>query len=284
MPDPDETEQPQQETPEAEPQVQEQPPQQVAAPAPKPGGKVIPVPTGDFKKIKDEARERGRREALSELDQHAVQAGFTSMADALGALAKIKQGVPQQHQATRSQPQEKPTMPKNPENKTLTPAQGKGAADSARHAEERAKMRKQWRREEKQRRHLERELKAAEASKELQRELFNMGVRDVDYVERLIARQLAGKSEEEIAKFLKEELTVYVTDTVRKERPYLFGEVVAPANTGTNGSKPDGSQPATPAAGQPGVQAAQEQQFDARNATPQQVQERLRKLGLNPYM
>src|SRR3990172_1532555 len=56
--------------------------------------KVQQVKHSDFKRIKDEARVKGRREALTELDQAAVAAGFTSYADALNALAELKKSPP----------------------------------------------------------------------------------------------------------------------------------------------------------------------------------------------
>lgn len=168
-----------------------------------------------------------------------------------------------------------------PKQETKTPDKTKAAVESTRVAEERVKMRKQWKREERQRRELQRQLDAKEAEMQLHHEMFGFGIKDVDYAHRLLVRELAGKSEEEIAAFNR---TAFY-EGLRKDKPYLFGEVTAPATTGTtDAAKANGQVPTPPPAGQPTTQAAQQQQFDARTATPAQVQERLKSLGLNPYM
>jgi len=89
---------------------------------------------------------------------------------------------------------------------------------------------------------------------------------------------MAGKTEEELSKFDRKAFF----DGIRKDRPYLFGERVQPATTGTNGAAADGSDPKTPAAGAPVVEVAKEQRFDAMKAKPEEVQARMNKLGLNP--
>ena len=113
----------------------------------------------------------------------------------------------------------------------------------------------------------------------LREELYRAGVHDVDYALRLLTRQLEGKSEEEIGAFDRDAFY----KGLRTEKPYLFGETVAPATTGTNGSTPDGFAPAVPAPGGAAVEQAQRDQFDARKAKPNEIVDRLRALGLNPH-
>lgn len=240
-------------------------------------GKVLQVPHSDFKKIKEEARERGRREALAELDAVAVEAGFESHADALKKLGELKKHASK----TEAQPSPPETQQMTkPADKKDAKAADKQARESQRLADERSKLRKDWRAAQRSKRDLQRQLDHKDAQMELQKEAYQAGLTDVDYGIRLLTRELAGKSVEEVAKFDRKKFF----DDLRAQKPYLFGEKVVPATTGTNGSKGDGSQPATPDASKPVVDAAKGAQFDARTATKEQYEEHLRKLGLNPHV
>lgn len=238
--------------------------------------KVQQVKHSDFKRIKDEARTKGRREAITELDQAARAAGFTSYADALKALAEFKKSPPAKPAMIQPQPQGTQTMSTKPKTDTQADQQ---RIEALKASEERAIMRKQWRTEERRRRELQDQLDAKEAEMSLREELYRAGVHDVDYALRLLTRQLEGKTEEEIGAF---DRSAFYTG-LRKEKPYLFGETVSPATTGTNGVRPDGSAPAAPPPGGAAVDQAQANQFDARKAKPQEISDRLRALGLNPH-
>jgi len=239
--------------------------------------KVQQVKHSDFKRIKDEARAKGRQQALSELDQAAQAVGFTSHSDALRALAELRKSPVAKPVTIVPQPQGTQTMSIKP--KTDTKAADQQRIEALRAAEERTTMRKQWRMEERRRRELQDQLDAKEAEMSLREELYRAGVHDVDYALRLLTRQLEGKSVEEITAFNRDDFY----QGLRKEKPYLFGETVSPATTGTNGAKPDGSVPAAPAPGGAAVEQAQQNQFDARKAKPQEISDRLRALGLNPH-
>jgi len=236
--------------------------------------KVQQVKHSDFKRIKEEARAKGRRDAISDLDQAAQAAGFTSHSDALKALAELKKSPPPAPVKPSPQPKGEPTMA----TKSKTP-DPKAEMEALRLNDERSKMRKQWRVEERRRRELQSQLDAKEAEMALREELYRAGVQDTDYALRLLTRQLEGKSEEEIGAFNRADFYA----ELRKEKPYLFGETVAPATTGTNGTKADGSAPVVPAPGGAAVDQAQRDQFDARKAKPQEISDRLRALGLNPH-
>lgn len=158
--------------------------------------------------------------------------------------------------------------------------------------EDRRTLRKRWRQEEKQRRDLEAQLDAKDAEMALREECWKAGIKDVDYAIRLLTRELEGLSEEEIGAFDRTKFY----DGLKQSKPYLFGEVVAPATTGTDGSaqKKDetkgadagaaGAAPNPPAPGSEAAKAAADQQFDARKAKPEEIQSRLRALGLNPHL
>ncbi len=218
----------------------------------------------DFKRIKDESRARGRREALDELDITARAAGFASHEDALRALAELKKSPPRPAVTTAPPP----VLRK----------------EAMRAQDDKLTMRKQWRVEERRRRDLQAALDAKDAEMGLREELYRAGVKDVDYTLRLLTRQLEGKTQEEIAKF---DRNAFYT-TLRTDKPYLFGETVVPANTGTDASTKTtgqpGAAPATPAPGSVAVTEADKTKFDARTAKPEEVQARLRSLGLNPHL
>jgi len=237
--------------------------------------KVQQVKHSDFKRIKEEARAKGRQQAISELDQAAQAVGFTSHADALKALAELKKSPPTPVKPA-PQPEGSKTMSTKP---TDTKAADQQRVEALKASEERATMRKQWRTEEKRRRELQEQLNAKDAEMALREEMYRAGVTDVDYTIRLLTRQLEGKTVEEMNAF---DRSAFYTG-LRKEKPYLFSETVAPATTGTNGVKPDGSSPAAPNPGNAAVEQAKSNQFDARKAKPEEVSLRLRALGLNPH-
>lgn len=248
------------------------------------------VKHSDFKRIKQEQRDRGRGDALAELEVRARAAGFASLDEALKARDANK---PRPTQTARTTPQEPPKMPKPkiPDPKQAAPADPH-QRESDRARAERMKVRKQWKQSEAKRRELQSQLDAKDAEMALRSECYQHGVKDVDYAIRLLTRQLEGKSVEEIGKF---DRPGFFTG-LRSEKPYLFGESVAPATTGVDPSvKPagalaggapatPGAAPATPAPGAATVADVAAKKFDARKAKPEEVQARLRELGLNPHL
>jgi hypothetical protein len=285
MPDPDEKKNDQQPpTPESQPAPLIQGTPVVIATAP-PGdetkgseGKDVTLPQSSLKKIKDESRDKGRREALAELDEVARAAGFESHADALKKLGEINKRPAAQPAPTQPAPTQETTMAKNkqPDPK----ANDKAAREAQRLADERTKIRKDWKASERKNRDLKRQLDAKEAEKDLIIEMTQVGLQDLDYGMRLLTRELAGKSEEEISKYDRKAFF----EKLRTEKPYLFAEKVVPATTGTNGAKQDGSKPAPAPAGQQVVAAAESKQVDATKMTKEQYQARLRELGLDPHL
>lgn len=257
------------------------------------GEGVQQVKHSDFKRIKEEQRAKGRREAIDELDAKARTAGFESHDDALKALAALKKPPTPPPTQTPIQPRGAPPMTTKPTTKTVVTApkdEDRLRAENVRATDDRSKMRKQWRVETRKRRELEAQLQAKDAEIGLREECYRAGVKDVDYVIRLLTRELQGKTQEEITKFDRNAFY----ESTRKDKPYLFGETVVAATTGTGGEttkKIDGTvqpsangAPAAPAPGAAAVVEAEKKQFDARTAKPAEVQQRLRELGLNPHL
>lgn len=254
-----------------------------AAPAGQGGqnGGVLQVKHGDFKRIKDEQRAKGRREAIDELDAKARAVGFESHDDALKALAALKKPAP----PVVTTPIQGAHMP--PKTSKNDPAADKARADAIRAQEDRVAERKKWRQENRKNRELEAALQAKDAEMALREECYRAGVKDVDYMIRLLTRELQDKSQEEIAAYDRTKFY----EAQKKERPYLFGEVVVAATTGTGGETKQGDQvqtgqgaPATPAPGAAAVGESEKKKFDAKTAKPEEVQQRLRELGLNPHL
>jgi hypothetical protein len=99
------------------------------------------------------------------------------------------------------------------------------------------------------------------------------GVRDVDYALRLLQRELEGKDEQALATFDEGKFF----ENLRASHPYLYGETVVPATTGTG----VGAAPSAPKAG--AVQAAQGAagNKDARSLSQDEFQKLLRARGFS---
>ena len=237
------------------------------------GGKNVILPQATMAKLKEEQRQRGKREAMTELEAKFKAAGFTGIEDAIAAMAAAKNASAKA--APKAPVKEVVTETADVEESLAT--QPQGAGDSTKQLQrlqrERERLAKQFAAEQAQRRKLQRTLEAKEAEFALRESAVSKGAKDVDYVVRLIQRELEGKDEKALAAF--DEGKFY--DSLRQSRPYLFGETVVPATTGTG----VGAAPAAPKAG--GVQAAQGAagKLDAREMNPDEFQKLMRARGFS---
>ena len=227
---------------------------------------MVSVPQSAFAKLKEDQRKRGQREAIEQLEAKFKAHGFGSLDEALAAAAASRQ------QPAKAQPQQmrQQTQPVASEQRD-TPLDSRQLQKLQR---ERERLAKQFAQEQAQRRKLQRQLEAKEAEMSLREAAVAHGVRDVDYALRLLQRELDGKTEEQLNAFNEGE---FFGKRLRSSHPYLYGETVLPATTGTGATGPTAPKADT-------VQAAQGAagQFDARKATPAEFQAELRRLGLNP--
>lgn len=239
-------------------------------------GKNVILPQHAIGKLKQEQRERGKREAMTELEAKFKAAGFGSIDDAIAAMAAAKT-------ASAKAPTPPPAKAKEPEIAldeevqavTAQPATQNDAAKQMQKLQrERERLAKQFAAEQAQRRKLQRQLEAKEAEFALRETAVGKGVKDVDYAIRLIQRELEGKDEKALAAFNEAQFF----DTLRSSHPYLFGEMVVPATTGTG----VGAAPAAPKATT--VQEAQSaaSKSDARSMKPDEFRRRMMQLGFNP--
>jgi hypothetical protein len=223
-------------------------------------GRIQVLSQSAYKRLKDEAREKGRKEALSSF---AKDSGFTTVEDLQRALTGFKN--PQ----SPTTPEAKPPVqaPENP------PKSG-----SDKWERERVQLQRQIddlgrrvKTETEGRKEIQRQLDAKEAEMELREAAVIAGIKDPDYAIRLLTRSLESKSEEELAKF---DHGKYFAD-LRTSHPYLFGEVVKPATTGTGAGAP-----AAPKPGEAAAAAAQNGKIDATKLSSEEYRALLAKRGL----
>lgn len=256
-------------------------------PGPNDPNKVMTIPHSAMQRIRGEERDKGRKEALAEL---AKSAGFGSDMELVQALASLKNPSPPQQQQT--QQQQTPQPPQNQAQPQTPPpaaptgdpvadrnqqrAAAKYERDLERLTRERDSYVQRYTVVNQELKKAKEQLDAKEAEFALREIAVSSGVTDVDYALRLYYREVENKSEEELAKL--DERTFF--SGLRGTRPYLFGEVVKPATTGPG----VGGGPTAPKPGQVTQQTAANGSFDGRRASQQDVQDRLRKMGLNPHL
>jgi len=243
-------------------------------------GKNVMLPQQAFAKLKEEQRQRGKREAISELDDKFKAAGFASLEDAIAALAETRKAVSAKTEtAPKPAPKAVEPAPVADEEVQIT-AQPKDAGQADKQMQqllrEREKLAKQFAAEQAQRRKLQRQLEAKEAEFALRETAVGKGVKDVDYAVRLVQRELTGKNEQQMAAF--DEAKFF--DGLRQTHPYLFGEMVVPATTGTG----VGAAPSAPTAASVQVAQGAAGKFDARAASREDFYKALRARGLTPPM
>lgn len=250
-------------------------------------GKNVILPQSAFGKLKEEQRQRGKREAMTELEAKFKAAGFSSLDDAIAAMAAVKANTAKTE--AKSAPANKPAPAAKPVAKAVetevvadeevqetAQPQTPATADKQmqRILREREKLAKQFAAEQAQRRKLQRQLEAKEAEFALRETAVGKGVKDVDYAVRLVQRELTGKTQEQLKTF--DEVKFF--DNLRQTHPYLFGEMVVPATTGTG----VGAAPAAPKAGNVQVAQGAAGKFDARTASTEDYYRALRARGLTP--
>jgi hypothetical protein len=225
----------------------------------RPDGQVQVLSSTAYKRLKSEARERGRREMLKEL-------GFSSMEEAKAAFERGKQIAqqPAQQQAQQSMP--------------IAPQDGNAGAQQAQqqNSAERQKYLHDYEREAEKNRQLQEQLDARDAEMILRETAVRMGISDIDYAMTLLNRKIDSMTDTELKSF---DENVFF-ESLKKDRPYLFRETTRPANTGVGG----GNAPAPIAPGTAQAVVSANGRIDARKLTPQQFQELMAARGLNPTL
>lgn len=241
-------------------------------------GRVQILSSNAYRRIKEEAREKGKKDVMTETEQKLKAAGYTSI-DELIEKAKAGKGSTSTsdspdrgerrqdgQKASGNQQQRRDDKPSNRANA----AWDKERQKLIRERDEAKRLSAQ---EERKRRDMRKKLEDRETEMALREAAISAGVRDVDYAVRLLTRHVEGKDEAALKGF--DEAKYF--EGLRESHPYLFGETVRPATTGTGA----GAAPAAPKPGQATAAAAQNGQIDARKMNQKEFEEHLRKRGLN---
>lgn len=236
-------------------------------------GKTISLPTSAFAKLKAEAAEKGKRAALSEVEQKAKAFGFSSVDEMFKALETSRSGT--SASVVEAKPAQKVAQTQQ-QAKQVVGSKDVVAAEALRIAKEMERARKEAEKASREARRYRQQLEEYQAEAEMKEVLLRAGVREeVDYALTLMRKDIQAKLETD------PELASYSTDeflkTLRTSKPFLFGESRVAATTGTGGEGPQ-ARPAAP--GQAASTIAASEQFDARKATPEQLKARLAQLGV----
>jgi hypothetical protein len=236
-------------------------------------GKTISLPTSAFAKLKAEAAEKGRKGALSEVEQKAKAFGFDSVDAMFKALETSRSSASTESVETR--PAQKQAQVQQ-QAKAVGGSKDAVGTEALRIAKELERARKESEKASREARRYRQQLEEYRAESEMKEVLLRAGVREeVDYALSLMRRDIQSKLETD------PELAAYSTEeflkSLRTNKPFLFGESRVAATTGTGGEGPQ-ARPAAP--GQAASTIAQAEQFDARKASPEQLKARLAQLGV----
>ena len=235
-------------------------------------GKTISLPTSAFAKLKAEAAEKGRKGALSEVEQKAKAFGFDSVDAMFKALETSRSSASDEVVETRTA--QKPAQVQ--QQAKQGGAKEAVATEALRIAKELERARKESEKASREARRYRQQLEEYQAESEMKEVLLRAGVREeIDYALALMRKDIQSKLETD------PELAAYSTEeflkSLRNNKPFLFGESRIAATTGTGGEGPQ-ARPAAP--GQAASTIAQSEQFDARKASPEQLKARLAQLGI----
>lgn len=240
------------------------PPAQAPA-APQRSERVHTLRQSAFKTLKEEQRARGKKAALSAIEQEARALGFTSyqaMKDAAVAITQRQHAAASQASAPQQQGQAAPA------------AQGAAPADArrSRHDAERARLTRVAVAERRQRIELARRLREQEAETELRMLAMQCGVKDVDYAIVLLRRHINGYTKAQLAEFDEKK---FFSETLRQSNAYLYDTVEVPVSTSVKDEEGVGG------GGSPAAQPKQGvTKFDARTASGEEYTKQLAKRGL----
>jgi hypothetical protein len=232
------------------------------------------IPTSAFKKLKDEAKERGRKEALIEF---AKEQGYSSVEEMQSEIAALKTARTENASTTQDTQPSQTAQTKQASQSTQSQQPVKSNRAIMREQQklfsEVEQLKRQLKTEVEGRKSLQREIDAKEAEMQLREVAIMNGVKDVDYALRLLSRNLEGKNDAEIEKFNEAEFFM----GLKTSHPYLFGENVRPATTGTG----VGNAPAALKPGEASQTQALNGQVDARKMSKEQYISHLRSKGLS---
>jgi len=265
---------------EGKPEPKAQAKEQEPAPITSKGEQKHELSTSAFKALKAKAEEKGRRSAMDDVTKALTAAGFSSLEEAFAAIKKASVVVAQQAPVAAPAPvyvapAVQAAPPADPVKNTFMEAElRKATRERDRMAQELSAERTRAEQESKRRKQMVKKMEAMEVDQELREAAVSTGVQDVDYAMTLLQRELATKTDEQLAVF---DDRAYFQN-LRGSHGYLFGEKQELAHTGNAA----GMEPAAPPS------ARQTQSQVVNNAKPKdalkmplnELQVRLKELGL----
>lgn len=223
-------------------------------------GKTVVIPNSAMKRIKEEQREKGRRQAMDEFNKLAQENGFASPSDMFSFVKQLKET------STKT--------PEKTEEKSVqaAPVDHQYQEHLRRLEQEKDELLRKTRLQERKARQLERDRDAIQVQMTLRESAMQAGIKDPGYAVNLLQEHIDGKTEAELKDFDSSKFF----SSLRTEKPYLFGEYVRPATTGVG---MEGGQPGALRPNQ--VTSVNGSSVpDMRKANQQEFASRLRQLGL----
>jgi hypothetical protein len=225
-------------------------------------GKTIVIPNAAMKRIKEENREKGRKQAMDEFNKLAQENGFASPSDMFSFVKQLKET------STKA--------PEKIEDKSVQAAPVDNNHQYQEHLkrleQEKDELLRKSRIQERKALKLERDRDAIQVQMTLRESAMQAGIKDPGYAVNLLQEHIDGKTETELKDFDSSKFF----SSLRTEKPYLFGEYVRPATTGVGleGGQPSALRPnqVTSVNGSSTI--------DMRKASQQELTSRLRQLGL----
>lgn len=272
--------------------------------APPPGGyqergdgKVQILSSTAYRKIKDEAREKGVRATQAEINAKVKALGFENLEEALAyaGMGRVQNGGRGNGNGNRQpqpQPRHEPPPPSNaaPPGPAPREPSRRERQDDPKALEKYQRAMAQWEQkrtvyqqtidhEKKRRRRAERDNDELRTRIELERIANAAGIKRTKWAVDMLQEHLSSFGGDEAKLRAFDEKTYF--EGLRSTEPWLFNEVVKPANTGV---QPGGNGAPPPPAPGPIVRATGDGRngFDARAAKPDDVAAQLRSLGINP--
>jgi len=247
-------------------------------------GKIQVLTQSAYKRMKDEARERGRREAAESL---ARDLGFDSVEEMREAALRAKANGNGKRNGKREEDLEEEIEAKPDDKEKAKPEKPEDKRDNGRDSrrwesklaaaqQEREVLNRRLAAEVKLRKDLQRELDAKDAEMSLREAAVAAGVKDVDYAVRLLTRKLDGQDEAALKDFDESKFFTGLKDS----HPYLFGEMIRPATTGTG----VGTAPSAPKPGAAAQDQAKSGAVDVRKMSKEEFNAHLAKRGLSTGM
>ncbi len=227
--------------------------------------KLMHIPTASMKRIKEGERQRGRENAITELNIKAKALGFRSHEDLLASAQRFRE---------RSKPQGQQSSTPDPEHRESPRKVSALEKDVARLTDERKRQNRRIADLEKENKKLRAQLDSQETESTLRVAAARHGVKDVDYALHVCRAHCSRLSQEQLGSFNEDK---FFGETLKASHSYLYGAEERLANTTPVAPTP--GKPAAPVAAP--VQDPAMVGVDATKLSPEEYKQLLKARGLS---